>query len=307
MNDRKTILAIDYNNVLFTSYYGEKLVNSNGQNLNAVKSFFNKIRSFKETFEPDYIVFANDLSRSSTFRRKMYPGYKAQRKPMDPDIFNQMKIASKLVGLLGFQFINNPLYEADDILGMIAHWGMDHDMDTVIISSDRDLYQLVSTHTYIMSPRNNDLIDLDYMHDMYQLTPSQWIDLKILQGDQSDNITGVRGIGNKTATQLMLEYGSVDNIYNHLSELKPNVRDNLINGRNDIPTTRTLVTIVTDYSKINLEESMLFRKAPFTVAIYSYLNEIELPSLIIPMKYSLLPQLNDKIEIHDQAQIPSNN
>ena len=307
MNDRKTILAIDYNNVLFTSYYGEKLMNSQGQNLNAVKSFFNKIRSFKETFEPDYIVFANDLSRSSTFRRKMYPGYKAQRKPMDPDIFNQMKIASKLVGLLGFQFINNPLYEADDILGMIAHWGMDHDMDTVIISSDRDLYQLVSTHTYIMSPRNNDLIDLDYMHDMYQLTPSQWIDLKILQGDQSDNITGVRGIGNKTATQLMLEYGSVDNIYNHLSELKPNVRDNLINGRNDIPTTRTLVTIVTDYSKINLEESMLYRKAPFTTAIYSYLNEVELPSLIIPMKYSLLPQLNDKIEIHDRAQIPSNN
>jgi len=307
MNDRKTILAIDYNNVLFTSYYGEKLLNSQGQNLNAVKSFFNKIRSFKETFEPDYIVFANDLSRASTFRRKMYPGYKAQRKPMDPDIFNQMKIASKLVGLLGFQFINNPLYEADDILGMIAHWGMDHDMDTVIISSDRDLYQLVSTHTYIMSPRNNDLIDLNYMHDMYKLTPSQWIDLKILQGDQSDNITGVRGIGNKTATQLMLEYGSVDNIYNHLSELKPNVRDNLIKGRNDIPTTRTLVTIVTDYSKINLEESMLFRKAPFTVAIYSYLNEIELPSLIIPMKYSLLPQLNDKIEIHDQAQIPSNN
>jgi DNA polymerase-1 len=145
------------------------------------------------------------------------------------------------------------------------------------------------------------------MHDMYQLTPSQWIDLKILQGDQSDNIAGVRGIGNKTATQLMLEYGSVDNIYNHLSELKPNVRDNLINGRNDIPTTRTLVTIVTDYSKINLEESMLYRKAPFTTAIYAYLNEIELPSLITPMKYSLLPQLNDRIEIHDRAQIPSNN
>jgi DNA polymerase-1 len=226
---------------------------------------------------------------------------------MDPDIFNQMKIASKLVGLLGFQFINNPLYEADDILGMIAHWGMDHDMDTVIISSDRDLYQLVSTHTYIMSPRNNDLIDLNYMHDMYQLTPSQWIDLKILQGDQSDNIIGVRGIGNKTATQLMLEYGSVDNIYNHLSELKPNVRDNLVNGRNNIPITRTLVTIVTDYSKINLEEAMLYRKAPFTTAIYAYLNEIELPSLMAPMKYSLLPQLNDRIEIHDQAQIPSNN
>lgn len=307
MNNRKTILAIDYNNVMFTSYYGQPLLNSAGQNLNAVKSFFNKIRNFKDTFEPDFIVFANDLSRSKTFRRKMYPGYKAQRKPINTDIFEQMKIVSKIIGLLGFQFINDPLYEADDILGMISQWGIEHGMDTIIISSDRDLYQLVNDHTYIMSPRSNNIVDVDYMHTEYDLTPDQWIELKILQGDRSDNIKGIRGIGEKTALQLMHDYGSISNIYNNLSELKPAVKDALNEGRKDIEFTRTLVTIITDYSKIGLNEKMLYRKIPFPGAIYGYLGELELPSLIYPIQYGLLPQPNDRIKIYHDDELPSNN
>ena len=95
----KLVLAIDFNNILFGSYYGAPLINSRGMNVNAIKGFFFKLRSLKETFNPDYIVMANDLSREKTFRRKMYPPYKAQRKPHDEDIINQLKYAQQLNGL----------------------------------------------------------------------------------------------------------------------------------------------------------------------------------------------------------------
>ena len=105
--ERKILLAIDFNNVLFSSYYGDKLINSKGENVNAVKGFFFKLKTLRDTFNPDYIVFANDISRSKTFRRKLYKPYKAQRKEHDPDVLKQMEYASRLVSLLGFPFINN--------------------------------------------------------------------------------------------------------------------------------------------------------------------------------------------------------
>ena len=110
----KLVLAIDFNNILFGSYYGAPLINSKGMNVNAIKGFFFKLRSLKETFNPDYIVMANDLSREKTFRRRMYPPYKAQRKPHDEDIITQLKYGQQLAALMGYKFINNELYEADD-------------------------------------------------------------------------------------------------------------------------------------------------------------------------------------------------
>lgn len=294
---RKTVLAVDFNNVVFASYYGQHLINSKGINVNAVKGFFMKLKMLKETFDPDYIVFASDLSRAKTFRRKMYPEYKAQRKPQDPNILEQMKYIGRLNSLLGFRTINDELYEADDILGMISRFNEDCNMDTIIISSDRDLYQLVTDHTFIMSPRSSDFVDKAYIKEHYNLTPEQWIDLKTLQGDTSDNIPGIRGIGNKTALKLMNEYGSIDNIYQHLDELKTGVREHLENGKEIIPITRELVTIVTDYTKIGFEEKLLWRRQPYADEIYELLSELEVFSLFDIMRYSLLPQQGGKLEV----------
>lgn len=287
--EKKILLGIDFNNMLFASYYGEKMYNSKGYNVNAIKGFFYKIKMLKDTFNPDYIVFANDISRERTFRRKLYKGYKAQRKTHDDDILWQMKYASMLTANLGYHFINNELYEADDILGMISKYTNEQDIITVIASSDRDLYQLISPTTYIFSPKNKEVIDLDWLKSSYKLTPSQWIELKMLQGDRSDNIPGIPGVGEVSALRLMQEYGSIDNIYANLNSIKPGLRDALIKGQSDLPLTRNLVTIVTDYTKIGLNEDMLLRKEVYHNEIYSLLEELEIYSLFNVMNYSLIP------------------
>lgn len=298
MYDRKTVLAIDFNNILFMSYYGQPLINSRGINVNAVKTFFFKLRTFREMFEPDYIVCASDLSRAKTFRRKMYPPYKAQRGASDPNVINQMKYASQMFALLGFQTINNEYYEADDILGMISRMSERNDMDCVIVSSDKDLYQLVTDNTFILSPKNSNLINKEFLMNNYQLTPEQWIELKVLQGDRGDNIPGIRGIGNVTALKLMQTYGSIDNIYDNLDKISNKLRELLIGGKNDIQLMRDLVTIVTDYSRIDLTLKDIQRTKPFEAELYDLINELEIHSLTNLMRYNLLPQYNDKIQVY---------
>lgn len=285
---KKLVMGIDFNNTLFGSYYGEKLINSKGVNVNAVKGFFFKMQSLKQIFDPDYIVIANDLSRERTFRRKLYKPYKAQRKPMDTDIFNQMRITEQICSLIGYPFINNAEYEADDILGMVARFANENDMDMVLISTDRDLYQLVRDRTVIYNSRSKDLIDRGWMYDKYKLTPEQWIELKMLQGDRSDNIPGIPGIGEVTALKLMQQYGSIDGIYGHLNCLKPALRETLLSGKDVLPLTRELVTIVTDYTKVGITEDQLKMKEAFPSELYALLGELEIPSLFNVMKYSLL-------------------
>ena len=290
MNNRKLVIAIDFNNVLFGSYYGEKLINSKGINVNAIKGFFFRIKSLKDMFDPDYIVIANDISREKTFRRKLYKQYKAQRKPHDEDMIMQMRYAAQIASLLGYPFINDELYEADDILGMLSKFTSENDMDIIISSSDRDLYQLVNDNSFVLSPRNNDLIDKTWLLDHYKLTPEQWIELKMLQGDRSDNIPGIPGIGEVTALKLMHQFGSIDNIYANVDKLNPKIKDLLINNKDVLPLTRELVTIVTDHTKIGLTMDMFKRQEIYTHELFSLIAELELNSLFNVMSYSLIPE-----------------
>jgi len=284
----KVVLAIDFNNILFGSYYGAPLINSKGMNVNAIKGFFFKLRSLKDTFNPDYIVMANDLSRERTFRRQMYPPYKAQRKAHDEDIIKQLKYGQQIAALIGYKFINNDLYEADDILGMISKLLGEQGTDIIIASSDRDLYQLIDDHTYIMAPKHNELIDKQWLYNQYGMTPQQWIELKMLQGDRSDNIPGIPGVGEKTALALMQRYGSIDEIYNQISDLKPSLQRLLRDGEKVLPLTRDLVTIVRDYSKIGLTEDQLLQGEPFIGEVLDLITSLEIYSLINVVQYSLL-------------------
>lgn len=142
----------------------------------------------------------------------------------------KMKYASQIAALLGYKFINNELYEADDVLGMISKYATDNNMDMIISSSDKDMYQLINSNVFIWSHRNKEIIDDEWMRDKYQLTPSQWIELKMLQGDKSDNIPGIQGVGEVTALKLMQQYKSIEGIYHHIGSLKPSLREVLKNG-----------------------------------------------------------------------------
>ena len=288
MNTRPLILGIDFNNMVFGSYYGEKLINSKGINTNAIKGFFMKLKSLKDSLNPDYIVFANDLSRDRTFRRKLYKPYKAQRKEHDPDIMLQLKYTAQIAALIGYKFINNEMYEADDVLGMISKYTTDNNMDMILASSDKDMYQLINNNVYIWNHRNKELIDEDWMMGKYQLTPAQWIELKMLQGDKSDNIPGINGVGEVTALKLMQQYKSIEGIYHHIGSLKPSLREVLKNGQNILPITRELVTIVTDYNKIGLTQEMINHNEKCPNELFALLQELELFSLYNVMNYSLL-------------------
>jgi DNA polymerase-1 len=294
----KIILAIDFNNVLFGSYYSEKVLNSNGINTNAINIFFYKLKKLKETFNPSYIVIANDLGRSKTFRRALYKPYKANRKDMDEDIINQLRYTTQILSLMGYPFINNELYEADDILGMISKFALDNNMDTILVSSDKDLYQLLNDNTFVLSPRNNELIDAAWLYNKYKLTPQQWIDMKILQGDAGDNIPGVKGIGEITSIRLLQQFNTIENIYKHIDQIKWNIKDNLLEFQNMIPLVKKLITIVIDYNIISLNEDMLIMKEKYPNELFEVLNNLELNSLENIMRYFLLV---DKYHIQPDA------
>ena len=288
MDNKKIILLIDFNNLVFCSHYTNPQLNKYGENIGTVKNFFYKLRSLKSMFEPSYIVFASDLSRAKTFRRKLFSKYKAQRKPMDPDIGRQMEIISKLISLCGFPIYNSPEYEADDIIGMISKFGEENNYQVIIISSDRDLYQLLSDNIFVMSPKSNQLLDKNWLYNNYHLTPTQWIDIKILQGDRSDNIPGVPGIGEVSALNLIKAFGNINEIYNNLNKIVEKIRKLLINGEQDIELTRKLVTIVRDYNIIKFNEEMLYRKESFPRDIYMTLMENDILNLQDVFNYSLL-------------------
>ena len=178
--ERKLVLIIDFNNVLYSHYFTKPLSNSKGQNIQAIKGFMFRLKSLRETFNPDYIVICRDMSRARTFRRELYPEYKATRKPINEDILFQSKETIRLLSLMGYPILGNDRYEADDLMGMIARLSNDLGMDALIVSADKDLYQLVNDHTTIWSFRKEEIIDKDYILKNYGLRPDQWIDLKIL-------------------------------------------------------------------------------------------------------------------------------
>lgn len=274
------ILGIDFNNMVYGSYYGNPLYNKQGKNVNAIRGFFTKFQLIYNNLNPDYVLFANDLSRTNTFRRKLYEKYKSQRKPIDDDIIFQVQQTSILVKALGFKFLNNPLYEADDILGMVSKWCTDNNHDMIIISSDRDLYQLINENVQIYSFIKHEMVNTEYLEEYYGLRPEQWIELKMLQGDPSDNIPGIKGIGKITAQDLMQRFGNIDNIYLNLDSIQTRISNKLIKDAEILPLMRELVTIVTDYNKINFDLNLLKRSKPDQETISNVLYYLQIPSLI---------------------------
>lgn len=287
---KKLLLGIDYKNILISSFYGEPLINSYGMNVNAIKSFFFKIKMLKDALEPDCIFIADDVTREKTFRRQLYKHYKAQRKPLDPQITNQIKPALQIASLLGYPILCHELYEADDIMGMISTYATEQDIDLIIASSDRDLYQLINKNTFVFSPRGRDIIDLDYMKNNYKVTPKEWIEIKMLEGDRSDNIPGIDGVGKVTALSLIQQFKSVDGVYENLKNLKPALQHKLLEGQERMGLVRQLVTILTDYNLINFKPELLNRGEIHRNEIYECIDKLEIPTLYDVMNYSLLKE-----------------
>ncbi len=245
------ILAIDGNSIINRAFYGIKLLTTkNGLYTNGIYGFMNILGKLKEMEQPDGIVIAFDL-HAPTFRHKKYAEYKAGRKGMPDELRVQMPLLKKLLTFFGYVCLEKEGYEADDILGTIAKICEQSGNTCVIATGDRDSFQLVSDKTKVLLSATKagkpeiTMYNPETIMEKYGVTPLQMIEIKALQGDASDHIPGVAGVGEKTADELIKNYKSVDYIYEHIDELdiRETLKAKLIAGKEMAYLSRFLGTI----------------------------------------------------------------
>lgn len=250
---RRKLVLIDGHSILNRAFYGvPDLTNGKGLHTNAVYGFLNIMFRILEEEQPDYLTVAFDV-HAPTFRHEIYKDYKGTRKPMPQELREQVPVMKQMLQAMGVCIVEKAGLEADDILGTIAKRGEREGMEVSLVSGDRDLLQIAAEHIKIRIPKTKggkteieDYYAKD-VEDRYHVTPVQFIDLKALMGDASDNIPGVPKVGEKTAEELMVQFGSLDDIYAHVDEVgRKAVRESLIQNRELAYLSRTLAAINTD-------------------------------------------------------------
>lgn len=241
------LLAIDGNSIMNRAFYGIKLLsNSKGQFTNALTGFMNIYLKEIGEVKPDCVAVAFDL-KAPTFRHKANAAYKANRKGMPEELAQQMPVIKELLGDLGIKIVQCEGYEADDILGTLSKAAADSGNECYILTGDRDSFQLVSdlVTVRLATTKETKIYTPDRIMEEYGVTPRQMIEVKALMGDTSDNISGVKGIGEKTALSLIKQEGDVKTLYEHLADIKltPSVRTKLENGHQDAIDSRFLAEI----------------------------------------------------------------
>ena len=247
------ILLIDGHSILNRAFYGiPDLTNSEGRHTGAVYGFLNILFRILDEEKPDYLTVAFDV-HEPTFRHKIYSQYKGTRKPMPSELRDQVPLIQEMLTAMGIKIVSKGGYEADDLLGTLARKSEQKGMDVTILSGDRDLLQLATEKVMIRLPKTSKgKTTIEDFHgeqvlEKYQVTPPQIIDLKALMGDSADNIPGIPGVGEKTATKLIVQYGSIENAHDHLEEIKPNKAKESLRDHYDMAQlSKTLATINTD-------------------------------------------------------------
>jgi len=277
------LLAIDGNSILNRAFYGIKLLtNKKGQFTNAIFGFMNIYLRNIGDIKPDAVAVAFDL-RSPTFRHKAVSYYKANRKGMPPELAEQLPRVKELLGLMGVKVIECEGYEADDILGTLSKLCSDSGNECYVLTGDRDSLQLIDDKVTVVLATNKENIYYtpDRFMEDYGFEPIKLIDLKALMGDSSDNIPGVAGIGEKTATTLIKEYGSVENLYENYedSSLTKGVKAKLAAGADSAKESKWLATIVRD-APIDTDLEGYKLGTPDTAAVSLMLSELEMFKLL---------------------------
>ena len=280
------IVLIDGHSILNRAFFGvPPLTNSEGLHTNAVYGFLNIMFKILDEEKPDYLTVAFDRSEP-TFRHQMFDAYKGTRKPMAQELREQVPVMKEVLQAMGIKIMEMPGYEADDLLGTIAGMAEAQGMDVSIISGDRDLLQLATEKVKIRIPktkRTGTEIEDYYATDVverYQVTPKEFIDVKALMGDSSDNIPGVPGIGEKTATNLIVAYKSIENAYAHLEEITPKrAKTNLEEHYDMAQMSKTLATIEVH---VPIEFDMEAAKLTdlYTPEAYVYMKRLEFKNML---------------------------
>ncbi|MBQ1339817.1 MAG: DNA polymerase I, partial [Ruminococcus sp.] len=284
------LLAIDGNSILNRAFYGIKLLsNKKGEFTNAIFGFMNIYLKNIADVQPDAIAVAFDL-RSPTFRHKAASYYKANRKGMPPELAQQLPRVKELLGLMGVKVVECEGYEADDVLGTLSRSCSDRGNQCFVLTGDRDSLQLIDSNVTVLLATNKETVHYTperFIED-YGFEPIKLIDLKSLMGDSSDNIPGVAGIGEKTASSLIKEYGSLENLYASYedSSLTKGVKAKLAAGKASAEESKWLATIVRD-APIDSDPEHYIPSQPDTSAISSMLTELEMFKLLDKLNISV--------------------
>lgn len=244
---KQKLLAVDGNSILNRAFYGIRpLTTKDGFHTNALYGMVTMIMRQAEALSPDYCAVAFDL-KAPTFRHGMYDAYKAGRRPMPEELAMQMPVAKELLRALGYHVLELEGYEADDLLGTVASLCDEADCEAYLLTGDRDALQLISENVHVLLATNQETVDMssEAFLAKYGVSSGQFVDVKALMGDSSDNIPGVPGIGEKTALRLIAEYGSLDGVYDALPTAKhtPSLRAKLESGRESAYLSRELAAI----------------------------------------------------------------
>lgn len=282
----KKLVLIDGHSILNRAFYGvPDLSNAKGLHTNAIFGFLNILFKILEEEHPDYLAVAFDV-HAPTFRHQMYEAYKGTRKPMPEELREQVPVMKEVLQAMGITIMEQAGLEADDILGTLAKKAEAEGMEVSLVSGDRDLLQIATEHIKIRIPKTKmgrTEIEDYYAEDvkaLYQVTPTQFIELKALMGDTSDNIPGVPKVGEKTAMALMTEYGSIDNIYTHLEEIsKKSIRESLAQNRELADLSKALATIKTDCD-LALDYEASKAEGYYTPEAYQIFKQLEFKNML---------------------------
>ena len=280
------IVLIDGHSILNRAFYGlPDLTNAEGLHTNAVYGFLNIMFKILEEEKPEYLTVAFDV-HAPTFRHDMYSEYKGTRKPMAEELREQVPLMKEVLHAMGVRTIEQAGLEADDLLGTLSRRCEAKGMEVVILSGDRDLLQLATDHVEIRIPktkRTGTEIEDYYAADVkerYLVTPQEFIDVKALMGDASDNIPGVPNIGEKTATRIIADYGSIEHAYEHASELKPpRAAKNLVEYWEQAKMSKVLATINVEADfPYDLDDAKLGNL--YTQEAYAYFQRLQFKNLL---------------------------
>ena len=280
------LVLIDGHSILNRAFYGvSDLTNAAGLHTNAIYGFLNILFKILDEESPDYLTVAFDV-KAPTFRHEMFKEYKGTRKPMPEELREQVPVMKEVLQAMGIRIIEQAGYEADDLLGTIAKRAEAEGIDVSLVSGDRDLLQIATDRIRIRIPKTKGgrtEIENYYAADVeakYQVNPVQFIDLKALMGDTADNIPGVPKVGEKTATDLMVQFGSLDGIYEHIDEVtKKSVKESLIQNKDLAYLSRELATIKLDSPlTYTLEEARVGNF--FNEASYILFKKLEFKNLL---------------------------
>ncbi len=298
----KKLVLIDGHSILNRAFFGvPDLTNSEGLHTNAVYGFLNILFKILEEEQPDYLTVAFDRSEP-TFRHEMFADYKGTRKPMAEELRQQIPVMKDVLHAMGIVTVEKAGYEADDLLGTLAFCAESEGLSVSIVSGDRDLLQLATDKIKIRIPKTKKTgteIEDYYAADVkarYQVTPTEFIDVKALMGDSSDNIPGVPGIGEKGATAIIAAYHNIENAYAHVEDIKPNRAKNALAEHYDLAVMSKQLATIDVHADISYDREAAAVQNFYTPEAYVWMKRLEFKQML--QRFEVQNDVKEEEQVH---------